>query len=197
MTSGSQNLPRRRTRTLSRAKIVDAAIAIIDDDGPEQLSMTKLSARVGVAAASLYNHVKNLDDVRGAVQVHTMEELGHDLRVAAMGRSGLDGMHALTDAHRRFAAAHPRRYRELTAAPANRDAFVLAALDGNVALTAMLRSCGLEHDDALPAAVAIFAALHGFAMLETTDFLGGEMDADSIYTAVRDGALNSVGITAG
>lgn len=195
MTAEHKDAPRKRTRTLSRSKIVDAAVAIIDEKGWEQLSMTHLSARVGVAVASLYNHVKNLDDVRGAVQVQTMDELGKVLRTAAMGRSGADGMHALTDAHRRFATDHPKRYLALTSAPANRESFVLAALDGNVALVAMLRSCGVEQEDALSAAVAIFAALHGFAMLEITDFLGGEMDVDAIYETVRDGALNSVGIT--
>lgn len=196
MKPDSPNRSPRRTRTLSRAKVVEAAAAIIDEHGVEQLSMTNLSARVGVAVASLYNHVENLEDVRGAVQVHTMEALGYALRDAAMGRSGIDGMHALADEHRRFASAHPHRYRLLTATPANRESFVVAALDGNVALTAMLRSCGIPQEDALPSAVAIFAALHGFAMLEIADFLGGEMDTDALYTTVRDGALSSVGITA-
>ncbi len=48
-------------------------------------------------------------------------------------------------------------------------------------------------EDTLDAAVSIFAAMHGFVMLVNTDFLGDELDLDSIYESVLRGALSSVG----
>ncbi len=42
---------------LTRARILDAAIEILDRDGLDALSMRKLGAAVGVEAMSLYNHV--------------------------------------------------------------------------------------------------------------------------------------------
>lgn len=41
--------------------------------------------------------------------------------------------------------------------------------------------------------MSIFAAMHGFVMLVNTDFLGDELDLDSIYESVLRGALSSVG----
>ncbi|QYB02089.1 WHG domain-containing protein [Rhodococcus sp. USK10] len=187
-----QNAPIRR-RTLTRDKVVDAAIEIIDELGWEQLSMTSLSARLNVVTASLYNHVRNLDDIRGAVQVRTMTELGAHLREIAMGRTGPDGLRALVDAHRAWATQHPHRYQTLTTSPVDRDAFISAALDANTALRTMLASCGLPPEDTLDAAVSVFAAMHGFVMLVNTDFLGNELDLDSIYESVLRGALASVG----
>ncbi|MCQ4117757.1 TetR/AcrR family transcriptional regulator [Rhodococcus tibetensis] len=186
-----QNGPIRR-RTLTRDKVVDAAIEIIDELGWDPLSMTSLSARLEVVTASLYNHVRNLDDVRGAVQVRTMAELGAHLRETAMGRTGPDGLRALVDAHRVWATEHPHRYRTLTTSPVDRDAFIAAALDANTALRTMLASCGVPPEDTLDAAVSIFAAMHGFVMLVNTDFLGDELDLDSIYESVLRGALSSV-----
>ncbi|MDV7241070.1 MULTISPECIES: TetR/AcrR family transcriptional regulator [Rhodococcus] len=181
-----------RRRTLTREKVVDAAIDIIDELGWDPLSMTSLSARLEVVTASLYNHVRNLDDVRGAVQVRTMAELGAHLRETAMGRTGVDGLRALVDAHRAWATEHPHRYRTLTTSPVDRDAFISAALDANMALRTMLKSCGVPPEDTLDAAVSIFAAMHGFVMLVNTDFLGDELDLDSIYESVLRGALSSI-----
>jgi len=46
---------------LTRDKILDAALAILDRDGLEALSMRRLGAAVGVEAMSLYNHVASKD----------------------------------------------------------------------------------------------------------------------------------------
>lgn len=48
-----------RRQPLSRDAILDAAIALLDRDGMDALSMRKLGAAVGVEAMSLYNHIPN------------------------------------------------------------------------------------------------------------------------------------------
>ncbi|MBM7458110.1 TetR/AcrR family transcriptional regulator [Rhodococcus coprophilus] len=181
-----------RRRTLTREKVIGAALGIVEDAGWEQLTMSTLSGSLGIAAASLYNHVRNLDDVRSAIQVRAMTDLGLHLREVAMGRSGIDGLRALIDAHRAWAVEHPRLYRALTAAPVDRDALVGAALDANVALRTMLSSCGVPEDESLEVAISMFAALHGFATLEGSGFLGSEPDLDQIYETVVRGVLASV-----
>ncbi|MEE2032140.1 TetR/AcrR family transcriptional regulator [Rhodococcus chondri] len=178
-----------RRRTLTRDKVVDAALGTVDELGWEQLTMSTLSARLGIVAASLYNHVRGLDDVRAAVQVRAMTELGRHLREVAMGRSGIDGLRALLDAHRAWATTHPRRYQALTTAPVDRDALVASALDANVALSAMLTSCGVPEEQTLETTIGMFSALHGFAILEGSGFLGNELDLDRIYETVVRGVL--------
>jgi AcrR family transcriptional regulator len=54
---------RPRTPLLSRARIRDTALDIIDRDGLDQLSMRKLATELGVQAASLYRHYPTKDDV--------------------------------------------------------------------------------------------------------------------------------------
>jgi AcrR family transcriptional regulator len=48
---------------LTRDRVMGAAIALADEDGIEALSMRKLGQALGVEAMSLYNHVKNKDDI--------------------------------------------------------------------------------------------------------------------------------------
>ena len=58
---------------LSRDRIAEAALARIDAEGLDALSMRKLGTDLGVEAMSLYNHVRNKDDLLRAVS-----ELLHD-----------------------------------------------------------------------------------------------------------------------
>jgi len=49
--------------TLTRARVLAAAIELADEAGVDSLSMRGLGARLGVEAMSLYNHVASKDDV--------------------------------------------------------------------------------------------------------------------------------------
>lgn len=68
--------PRRpRTSGLSREQIVRAAVAVLDKEGLEALSMRRLGAELGAGATSLYWHVANknellelaLDEIWGSI----------------------------------------------------------------------------------------------------------------------------------
>jgi AcrR family transcriptional regulator len=55
--------PRRRTRGLSRERIVAAAIELADADGLGALSMARLAERLECGTMSLYRHVANKDEL--------------------------------------------------------------------------------------------------------------------------------------
>src|SRR5438309_10919915 len=48
---------------LSRERVLDAAITLADREGIAELSMRKLGQEVGVEAMSLYNHVRNKEEL--------------------------------------------------------------------------------------------------------------------------------------
>ncbi|AHH18038.1 putative transcriptional regulator, TetR family [Nocardia nova SH22a] len=62
-TTGDSRSPRGRSQPerLTRAAIVDTAIALADADGIEALSMRRIAERMGVGAMSLYRHIPNKD----------------------------------------------------------------------------------------------------------------------------------------
>jgi AcrR family transcriptional regulator len=64
------------TRTpLTRRRVLDAAVAMADHDGIAALSMRRLARAVGVEAMSLYNHVRNKDDLVDAIVDLAVEEI--------------------------------------------------------------------------------------------------------------------------
>ena len=60
----SERVPR---NTLSRDRIVDAALALLDAEGFEAVTMPSLAKRLGVGTMSLYRHVADKDDLINAV----------------------------------------------------------------------------------------------------------------------------------
>ncbi|WP_034267449.1 TetR/AcrR family transcriptional regulator [Actinospica robiniae] len=60
-------MARPRSPLLSREKIVEAALALIDEEGLGALSTRRLAARLGVSGPSLYNHFATMDDLLDAV----------------------------------------------------------------------------------------------------------------------------------
>lgn len=56
-------MPTRRSRGLTRERIVTAAIELADADGLGALSMARLAERLGSGTMSLYRHVSNKDEL--------------------------------------------------------------------------------------------------------------------------------------
>jgi AcrR family transcriptional regulator len=62
-TAKSRDGQKRRRAPLSRERVLQAAVALADDRGVEELTMRKLAKELGIEAMSLYNHVANKDDL--------------------------------------------------------------------------------------------------------------------------------------
>jgi AcrR family transcriptional regulator len=57
---------------LSRQRVIDAALKIVDEDGLDALTTRRLAADLGVKSASLYNHFRDKDDIVVAVAEHAL-----------------------------------------------------------------------------------------------------------------------------
>jgi AcrR family transcriptional regulator len=89
---------------LSRAAIVREAIAMLDTDGIEALSMRKLGGRLNAGATSLYRHVANKDELMELA----VDEIAAEITVPTTG--GADWREAAAQAARSFRATalrHP------------------------------------------------------------------------------------------
>jgi AcrR family transcriptional regulator len=69
-------------KPLSRERILEAALALVDEQGIEALSMRRLGQALGYEAMSLYNHVSNKDDLLDGIL---------DLVLAEMTPPDVDG----------------------------------------------------------------------------------------------------------
>ena len=104
--------PRTTRATLDRDAVVAAAIAILDTDGINGLSMRRLAADLNATAPSLYWHVTNKDELLDIAFDEVMGELP-DMTANASGdwradiRAAMDALRDMMLRHHWFPVSRP------------------------------------------------------------------------------------------
>jgi AcrR family transcriptional regulator len=104
---------------LTRERIVDAAIAFIDEHGLPGLSMRRLGTVLGVEAMSLYRYVPGREQLLDAVVEGIVDEMAKDPDVLDLPEHGWqDYLQRLAHGVRRIALAHPQAFPLVASRPA-------------------------------------------------------------------------------
>lgn len=151
---------------LDAAAVVRAAAELADAEGLDRLTLAALAQRLGVRSPSLYAHVDGLEDLRVRVAIDACHDLRESLAAAAAGRAGAEALHAVADAYRAWALAHPGRYATIAHDFASDPVATAAAAGVAEVVFAVMRGYGLEGEDAIHGTRAVRAAVHGFITLQ-------------------------------
>ncbi|WP_040803660.1 TetR/AcrR family transcriptional regulator [Nocardia concava] len=164
------------TLTERQRQIAAAARALLDDQGPEALTMRNVAEALGIKAPSLYKHVPDKTALETLVVADAFAEMAEALETASA-----QGLTAIAKAYRDYALAHPHIYRLMNYRPLRRD----------------LLPPGLEERTAQPllAAVggdpaqarALWAFAHGMVSLE----IDGRFPPDADLSAAWQAGLES------
>jgi AcrR family transcriptional regulator len=157
---------------LDRAQVVDAAVAVLEEQGRlDAVSLAQVAARLGIRAQSLYAHVDGADGLRKALALRGLAALGEQLTAAAIGRAGADAVEAIVRAYYAFAIEHPGLYDASLRPPGDdpelRDAMAAVTRPLNL----VFASYGLDADAAVHWYRIVFAGVHGFATLQRDGLL--------------------------
>ncbi|MGW0331070.1 TetR/AcrR family transcriptional regulator [Streptomyces sp. NPDC003011] len=158
---------------LTPDRITAAAAELADEAGFEHVTLSALARHFGVRDASLYSHVRNLQDLRTRLALLAGAEMIDRIGAAVAGRSGKDALAAFAGAYREYALRHPGRY----AATQIRVDQALAADSPALRRTAeitygMLRAYGLDEPDLTDAVRLLRATFHGYCALESSGGFG-------------------------
>lgn len=173
-----------------RRAVLDRAIAVIRDSGPEAFSLRSLAADIGVSHTAPRHHFGDRRGVLTAIAAEGFSHLAESLgAVRRNGGSFLDqGVAYVT-----FAESHPAHFRvmfaptllddtddELDAARSATFAELRAGVDS--------MSDGPDQQDAAAAVIAAWALVHGIATLGAT----GNLDASDLRELVGGGDLATI-----
>ena len=162
---------------LSRDLVIADAARLLDELGPNGLTLAAVADSLGVRIPSLYKHVDGMPALQRGITVAAKGDFADALSSVAVGKSREDAMTAIAYAYRDWALAHPGQYPLVVRAPVAGDAADEAVSAALVALVfTVLAGYELRADDAVDATRFARAALHGFVSLETSS--GYEMPVD-------------------
>ncbi|UUU25732.1 TetR/AcrR family transcriptional regulator [Streptomyces sp. DSM 40750] len=162
---------------LTPDRITAAAADLADEVGFENVSLSALARHFGVKDASLYSHVKNLQDLRTRMALLAGGEMIDEIAAAVAGRAGRDALVAFAGAYREYALQHPGRY-AATQIPVDQ---VLVTDSPALRRTAeitygMLRAYGLDEPDLTDAVRLLRSTFHGYCALEAGGGFGAPRD---------------------
>jgi AcrR family transcriptional regulator len=190
--------PSRRT-PLDRRRVLDAAVAYIDEHGLPGLTMRRLGEVLGVEAMALYRHVAGKEELLDGVVEVLVEGMREDEDVVDRPRDGWqDFLQRLAHGVRRLALTHPKAFPLVASRPAEAPWLrpPLRSLDWVEAFLDGLRSEGFSDEAAVAAYRAFTSFLLGHLLLEVAahgadlgplDVLEEETEPDRLaaYPTVR------------
>lgn len=173
-------MPRPKTGypPLTRERIIEAALKLVDTDGFEALSMRRLAAALGVDPMAIYHHV----DGREALLVEMARAIYTGMDTALPTGTWREQVHYFAARYYAISQAHPALMIRLIADSA---AVEVASGLANRVLYAALRESGLPDGQIALAAGVIADYLNGYAL--------GGVDAPTGYQAGLELILDGIG----
>ncbi|MET9047923.1 MULTISPECIES: TetR/AcrR family transcriptional regulator [unclassified Streptomyces] len=172
---------------LSAERLVSAAAELADEVGYDNVTMSALARRFGVKDASLYSHIRNMQDLRTRLALFAGGEMIDHIAVAVAGRAGRDALTAFADAYRAYARRHPGRY---AATQIRIDRSLVPdspAMRRTAEITyGMLRAYGLDEPDLTDAVRLLRSTFHGFCVLEAAGGFGAPRDVEASWAKAVD-----------
>ena len=168
---------------LGPASVTEAAAALVDEIGFENLSMGLLAERLGVKTPSLYKHVASQAELAHRIAVLAMTEVADAIRDAIQGLAGSDALAAGARAMRTYVLEHPGRYAAGNAArPTGPDDPLVPAVGRVLASwAAMLHGYRLNPDQEIHALRMLRSLLHGFSVLEAIGSFQIDTDVEDSF----------------
>jgi AcrR family transcriptional regulator len=164
-----------RGQGVTRDAILDAALALLDEDGNGGLTMRTLAARLGVTPMSLYHHVT---DRAGLLRALSDRLYGEVLHGADQPENPVAGIRTLLMRYHDAVVAHPRLTLAIFAEPA---ALAGASREITDRLTALLARLTPDH---MPWRDILVDHAHGSGLAFITA-RGDQAQADALRAAYR------------
>lgn len=162
--SAAQTRPRGPRRALTEDVILDAALSLLDDGGPDAASVRAIAARVGVAPNAIYTYFPGKAAVVEALVERLLGEVDHDV-FADGAQPWRERVEALALDLRVKLSAHPGAISLMVGSRVNGP----NARTLNERLVRLLIDAGLDPADAARASSLLFVYIFGSLALEVTD----------------------------
>ena len=175
---------------LTKQIVVQAAADLINVEGLEALSLSRLAKELGIRTPSLYNHVDGLPGLMRELSILNARNLADRISEAAIGQSGPEAIQAVMQAMRAYIKESPGLYLS-TVRTSGTQAKVDPELEQEETRSvkvgmALMTAFGLEGEEAIHAIRGLRSLVHGFATLEISGGFGIPMDLDESFTRLVD-----------
>lgn len=178
-------MPRKTRTRLDKNAVVQAAVEILNAEGMQALTLSRLAEELGIQTPSLYNHVEGLHGLQQELAILNAKLLADRLSSAAMGKSGTELFMEASQAFRAYVKEYPGLYMSTLRSSGaqetpNKELQLEEERTVNVGLVVMA-SLGLKGENAIHGLRVFRSMVHGFATLEVAGGFGLPQDCDESF----------------
>jgi len=171
---------------LSRGRILEVALRLVDEEGMGALTMRRLGAELGVNPMSIYHHLPGKSDVISGLVALVFS--GMRVRYP-YGSPWQDQVRAWAEAYRDLVRSHPNLVLEIVSDAA---AATEAVLSVNEPLYAALDEAGIPPAEMVVVADAVVDFVHGVAIAEGAQPPDHPFDRRELLERLETGAADVV-----
>ena len=164
---------------LSKEVIIAEAITLIKEIEQPVISLHELARRLEIKTPSLYNYIKNTNDLRHELFKYAIDMFVANQNAATMGKQKDDAVRAFAEAYHTFATENKGLYRLIMSMPQDNDEtekeMAMPLLE---TATKLLSDYGLSSDAMAHWQRVFRAILHGFVSQEDLGYFYYYKDTD-------------------
>ncbi|MBF0238528.1 MAG: TetR/AcrR family transcriptional regulator [SAR324 cluster bacterium] len=190
-----------------RQRILDQASLLLTEEGPQALSMRKLSKQVGASTIVLYTYFQNKQDIFNELYLEGFARLRQDLETVPVHENPLEYVMDLGRAYRNSAVKNPTYYQimfsqsvpDFTPPP---ESLEKSQQSFNVLVKAVQRCRDaniLKPGDVLEIAQVLWGTLHGMVSLELFGYFSskksGKERLEEAMLILKEGLIHIEGET--
>ncbi|KZK05874.1 Transcriptional regulator TetR family [Lactococcus cremoris] len=180
---------------LTRDKIVQATIKLASKIGLSNVSFPRLAEYFGIKAPSLYNHFKNMEEVRVATAVYLQKELNHELTHAMVGLTPLAALRAYAESYKKFAEKYEAVYELINVIHQTNNGELEYLAKENIRLVRRsLENFNLSEEENFHISRMFRSTLHGFITLTQLGYFrqSGSISKEESFTYMVNHLLSTL-----
>ena len=170
---------------LDKNAVVQAAAELVNAEGMQVLTLSRLAEELDIQTPSLYNHVEGLPGLQKELTILNARNLADCLSEASIGKSGEELFMAVAQAFRNYVKSNVSLYMSTLRSSGMQ---TLQDLDLvreeertlKIGMT-LMSSLGLQNEEAIHGLRAFRSVVHGFATLEAAGGFGLPQDCDESF----------------
>ena len=170
-------------KKINISEIVDTAIFIADHQGLDNVTLKNIASELDVKSPSLYNHIKNFDDILLQAANESLNNLYESIIKSIIGLEKDQALLALSNEYRTFFKLHPGQYSLIQRVNLWNDNKLSISKSDKILqlLEKILSRYAIKDTESINFIRVWRSYMHGFLLLETNGGFGLDLDINESF----------------
>lgn len=178
---------------LNAETVVKTAALLVEENGYESLTLHKLALELNIKPASLYTHIKGIDELYVSLANMALNQLSAMILDAAEGKNRGDALRAVSIAYCNYVKQNPEMYQMIMKIPhSNSEELIKTGQIVKSVLFKILSQYTVDNAKIVFYSRYYHSILHGFVSLDRAGFFNDTFSTDASLLNIVDNLIEQL-----